>query len=222
MSWWAADLQKPLLTYTCLSLSKVIVNFNWDLKHISPGNIIILPRKCPLNLYGISSNPRAQAGRQALTAQISLFSSGGDVNVNDGRRGSAPAWASALNRSCLSLFNVRFLQSNSIKPRCEVDIFSCIPEADGDKNQINLIKYEWSWETIWNASVQSDKQDWVEVRDLDPRCACAATSYWLGLHTWTQTQLWPVILPFQSCPLCLSSSADQKTAEGIIQVCKCL
>lgn len=40
-------------------------------------------------------------------------------------------------------------------------------------------------ETIWNASVQFDKQDWVEICDLNPHGAFVATSYWLRLLAWT-------------------------------------
>lgn len=67
--WWAPDLwnhvtDSALLTYTGPLLSEAIVNFNLDLRHIFPGNIILWHKWSP-NLYTIRLNLTAQAGWQA-------------------------------------------------------------------------------------------------------------------------------------------------------------
>lgn len=127
------------------------------------------------------------------------------------------------NSSCLWLFNVHFFQTALRQQWGQHFLLHLWSQnfSYRDKNKINLIKHEQSWETIWDASVQFDKQDGVEVCDLDQHCAFVATSYWLRVLAWTWTQLWPSILSFHSCPLC-SSSQSQKTSIPIVLLFKML
>lgn len=103
------------------------------------------------------------------------------MNVNDRRKNRVPVQKSMLKNSRLWLFMsssfdqaelcwegrwhfLRYLWSQNL------------PATEIKKKKFwlfLLIKYEQSWETIWNASVQFDKQDWVEICDLNSRlCFC--------------------------------------------------
>lgn len=154
-----------------------------------PGNTIILLHTSPLNLDGICWNPSVKASWQELTTQISLFSSavrwmsmtGGGAECLFGNQHFKKS-------SCLWLFmSTSFNQAESCREESWHFLLHLyggnLSATEIKSNQIMLfllIKYEQSWETIWNAGVQFDKQDSV-ICDLNLCCAFVATSYWLRL-----------------------------------------